>query len=619
MDDQTRANIRRSTAKLRARLATYETRHIMAKFSTYILDRINNDESPAELSSEARQCAFALSILASTPEPANPVKFDDAAWKECLALLQEIFLSYLDMFVAQVPNSPPSEPSDLATLQVATTAFLHYFHAALNASTDQIAERIRTYLVPFDDKLTQLVGLSASTALCICDSILKHVELTTERLGSMMADERRLRHAAIDKWEQDGLTLHQVRDVAHKNGWVDHFTEILSVMDRLYRIDLPELNEQFGDAGQKFWNLFSTARGEAQEVEYLTDRLHYDAKPLVRFAPNQAAFVIPHHIYAAVLATFEEVLTGGPHRDSYFKFRDRKVEAETAAALGRLFLGARIYTGVFEAPNTQHEHDVVLIYGDTCIVAEVKASPPVEPFRDHERSFERIRRAFRSNRGIQKAYDQGCRIWQRWSRAEAVPLFDRKGTELLTITPHAVKRLFIFCVTRDDYGPLATDLSLLLQKHAAAPYPWAPNILALGHMIDGWLSLGFGADDFLAFIQSRIQLHHRVFGADELEFAGYYLRHGSMARLVNTEYDRVVLNPAYSDIFDEVYRSKHGGPPVKLVRTEPVETDIRGTLFENGESAASGLAPARPRRRQRPNDPCACQSGRKYKKCCGKT
>lgn len=48
--------------------------------------------------------------------------------------------------------------------------------------------------------------------------------------------------------------------------------------------------------------------------------------------------------------------------------------------------------------------------GRTVIVVEAKASPPVEPFRDPDRAFVRVRHAFRSDRGIEHAFEQGRRI-----------------------------------------------------------------------------------------------------------------------------------------------------------------------------------------------------------------
>lgn len=617
MNPVIRRKLEQNTAELQSKLARHGTRDVINSFAKQILEQINDDDAPATLASVARRCAFAISLLAASPEPETPVRFDEAAWHDCASLLDQIFGAYVDMYWATDPSKHP--PSARMDSPIPMLAFLHYFHAGINASTDQVAERIRTYLVPFDDQLQQLVGLSASVAIDICDAIMKRTESQLKSLMAMGAEEKRLRLALIDRWENENWDPSRVREEARAIGYGEHFDEMTSLMDRLYRIDLTDLRQQFGASGEVFWSQFSIGRGEGPRVEYLTERLSYDSTPLIRFDPGHAAFITPHHIYTAVLKKFEETIIGSSGREAYFSFRDRAVEEETASALKRLFPNATIHRGLFETETTQFEHDIVLINGDTCIIAEVKASPPVEPFRDPAKAFERIIRAFRSDRGMQKAYDQAHRVRHRWARGETVSLFDRKGNKRLQIDPATIGRCFIMCITRDDYGPLATDLSSLLKKSLESPYPWATNILTLSHLIDGWLSLGFGEQEFLAFIDARTKLHGRVFGTDELEFAGYYLRHGSMSRLLSKTSEHVLLNPSYSDVFDDVYLSTRGGPPVELRQTEPVEFDMREALLG---ASAPGPAEAyaairRARKRQRPNDPCACASGRKYKKCCG--
>ncbi|HEX9276275.1 MAG TPA: hypothetical protein VGA51_07745, partial [Casimicrobiaceae bacterium] len=79
---------------------------------------------------------------------------------------------------------------------------------------------------------------------------------------------------------------------------------------------------------------------------------------------------------------------------------------------------------VFETHDQHFEHDLLVRVARTAIVVEAKASPPVEPFRDPDKAFVRIRDAFRSSRGIQHAFDQGRRIFRAWKRGDRVQLYD---------------------------------------------------------------------------------------------------------------------------------------------------------------------------------------------------
>lgn len=42
---------------------------------------------------------------------------------------------------------------------------------------------------------------------------------------------------------------------------------------------------------------------------------------------------------------------------------------------------------------------------------------------------------------------------------------------MTTIEPAELERTRVICVTRDDFGPLTVNLSLLLEKDEDDPYP----------------------------------------------------------------------------------------------------------------------------------------------------
>ena len=78
-----------------------------------------------------------------------------------------------------------------------------------------------------------------------------------------------------------------------------------------------------------------------------------------------------------------------------------------------------------------------------------------EPVRDIEKSYVRLRRAFRSDTGIQGGYDQANEIRKRLKRNESVPLFDRDGNKLADLTPSEFGAIHCVCVTADSWGPSA--------------------------------------------------------------------------------------------------------------------------------------------------------------------
>jgi hypothetical protein len=275
----------------------------------------------------------------------------------------------------------------------------------------------------------------------------------------------------------------------------------------------------------------------------------------------------------------------------------------------------------YETPTAQYEHDLIVVWKRHVFVVESKASPPVEPFRDPERAYERIRRAFRSDRGIQKAYEQANRIRRALliDRRD-VTLYDKRGHRLATLSPGDFDDVFCICTTADDYGLLATDLSMLLELGSDGVYPWAVNVYDLEAFLNGLRRKAWGPDRLIEYLADRRKLNGKLRTGDELEIAGTFLKHGSLTQLVAAEADVVVLDPAYASVFDEIWRETQGGPAPRLEAPgDVVFTNLRDTLLGDAKDVVTRAGSAEFVRREPlgRNQPCPCGSGRQYKRCHG--
>jgi hypothetical protein len=262
---------------------------------------------------------------------------------------------------------------------------------------------------------------------------------------------------------------------------------------------------------------------------------------------------------------------------------------------------------------------LVVISGQTCFVVECKASPPVEPFRDPGKAFERLKRHFTSDRGIQKAYEQGLRIWAALTGKRDVPLYDKAGTELVTLRPSEIDEVFIVCATRDNFGAVAVNLDLLLEKDPADPYPWAVNSPDLASMADAWQYFGWGSERLIEYLRDRVRLHGRFMTSDELEVTGYFIRHATLSYLLlGPPGVRFHLDPTYSYVFDDIYRAaQQGGAPVRYEPKPPVTTDMRESLDAGVPIFIDPSSGAKKRMKIGRNETCPCGSGKKFKRCHG--
>ena len=91
-----------------------------------------------------------------------------------------------------------------------------------------------------------------------------------------------------------------------------------------------------------------------------------------------------------------------------------------------------------------------------------------------------------------------------------VSFFDQDGREKGSIFPHDSRFTLCACITRDDFGPLATNLTLLLEKAPDDAYPWATNILDLSTLSEAWAYFGWGSKELRAYLEERLTLHGKV-------------------------------------------------------------------------------------------------------------
>ena len=504
------------------------------------------------LSSPAKQIRLMLGVMLGTEEPSNPVEFSHRHWEQCLDPLQTLVQAYMSLYMPTDGTMAEQSEEWHRSSQVAMTAFLDYHQKGLLASGEQISDRIQSYLGPLDDELTSVLELSASDALSIALDIGNDYQ------------------AQLDRVARSNPSLATT---------TDSVVDFVEAINHLGKTRHSDLFERYGSVGQRFWELFTVARGEGPSINYPTKRTVVESTPFIRISDNEAMLFDFNILLSAILLTGEEALSRSSSRERYFRIRDRTLEDHAASVLRRILgANAKAYRNVFETPDSQHEHDLVVFTNDVCLFVEAKASPPDEPFRDPERAFVRLSRSFRSETGIQKAYDQSLRLL-RSVRAQELTLYDEHGAEVLRLPPSIADSAFCVCVTRDSFGPQATFLSPLLSKDEDDPYPWAVNILDLEQLAEAWEYFGWDGRQLKSFLSQRIDLHDKVFSDDELDYVGAYIRHCGLHHFARSDYDLLALPSTHALIFDDIYLHRHHGQPrVSIDPSYPILDDLRESL-----------------------------------------
>ena len=198
------------------------------------------------LSSPAKQIRLMLGVMLGTEEPSNPVEFSHRHWEQCLDPLQTLVQAYMSLYMPTDGTMAEQSEEWHRSSQVAMTAFLDYHQKGLLASGEQISDRIQSYLGPLDDELTSVLGLSASDALSIALDIGNDYQ------------------AQLDRVARSNPSLATT---------TDSVVDFVEAINQLGKTRHSDLFERYRSVGQRFWELFTVARGEGP-INQLSHQTH---------------------------------------------------------------------------------------------------------------------------------------------------------------------------------------------------------------------------------------------------------------------------------------------------------------------------------------------------------
>ena len=102
-------------------------------------------------------------------------------------------------------------------------------------------------------------------------------------------------------------------------------------------------------------------------------------------------------------------------------------------------------------------------------------------------------------------------------------LYENKNKKF-TIQDVATKRILRIVLTLNQFGGLAVNTSLILEKEESQPYPWVCNWHDLENIIEILKYLNKEPEDFIDYIIWRIESHPNVLSSDELNvIEGYFM------------------------------------------------------------------------------------------------
>lgn len=560
MSEKLQTELEKKIDELKVFISNFDSESVLGWIANdlslqYVGKDLFND---TKLSSPYKQYMYLIGLIISTDEDSCIVSEEEDMAK-AKKLLEEIANLHVLLFfpTEEELESDALNQSWYKARQVSMPVFLNYFNTTILNYEEQQIGRIKKWFTSYNDFFKSNFNFSVDELLDIYNYIvidLRDSLEKTQQLVRLIDIERNRFLEGIAK----GISISEAKKMVNASV-VEQFYYHIS---NRYRISISQLEEKFeSEVIESFLNIFSIKR-EKRAFKYYTEENPFELSPLLRKGNDYLFCPVHKQLLNAIFNFLYKELEKSDKRDKFYKKRDMEAEKEAEELLKNIFGNeGRYFSSIFETKDSNHEHDLFVMYKDILVIGEVKASKIKEPFRNPDKAYQRIKRDFKSDRGIQKAYDQGLKLKQLILSQEKTTLYDQQGNEVVNINRMDYKNIYIFCITAENYSILATQLSLLLEKPKDELYPWVCNLYDLENIYNAFKYKKWGVNKFLQYIDERTALHENLFTTDELEICGFYLNEGSLNSIKShmVKNDGIFLCTSdMSNIFDDIYYQQRG-------------------------------------------------------------
>ncbi|HHZ8355217.1 TPA: hypothetical protein ACWMJN_003869 [Morganella morganii] len=526
-----------------------------------IFGRMGNE---VKLNSPARQSLYLLGIM-SSQSICDTEECSDEKMSKIYSLLNDIYSKYLNVYFPDKKDIERGiDNSWLKTRHASLPMFLGYFFESKKIATDELKKDLLKTYDKFEDIIFSHFGLSHKDMIEITDRISSILQKRINNIYKILgeADTKRLELTNSDINEFD----ENLKAIQESCGPL--ISEFMKLSGELCMFKFDEIDSVAPEKLDLFKQYFVLKKGCANDIKYITDENPLETHPIITVDENNYAICSINFILLAIQNKIDQFFKGSKYNERFRKARDIKLEQDTKEAFSELLPeNSIILESVFENNKSSNEHDLVIIAERSILIIEAKATPRREPLREPSRAFTRIKDDFKKKSGIQSGCDQALNLKKLIKNNEITTLYDKKGNVLHTISEQDFDEIYCICVTKDDFGLLATDLTILLDKPLDMEYPWVINIddlkfllTCLKYIDKDWMYL-------INYLAQRINLMGKIISADELEIAGAYLKYNGF-KTISKDSPQLFLDISESTIFDEIYLAKRDDKPYTLKISE---------------------------------------------------
>lgn len=545
---------------LKKRLSELDTLSVLGFVGNDMMFHKQNLASETGLTSPHKQLLY-LSGLLLTTEQREDGSLNPGEYQQIKRSIEKITHLYTDMFYPTIDElNKGLKENWIRTREVSMPVFLNYFNTTPLWYQEQIVDRINSWFMPFEDYILGQTGLPINVSIKIHEYLQLYLQEQFNRIKELHSEAKtQFEHYYDSLKDYQNITMEKAQELAQKHPAKHAIEVFLHELNGVYHIPIKSINELFSKKEiDNFLECYSMNRSQ-RAFRYYTESNPVEEKPIWRASKDTIFCPFLEQILNGIFNFHCRLLENSEHRESFYRHRDKVAEDKALNIFKELFQDeADYYVSIYENDKSEREHDLLVVFKQNVLICEVKASKIKEPFRDPEKAFIRIQRDFKSDNGLQKAFEQGLSLKQLIVNNVTTPLYSKKGDLLTEINTESIKKIYLIAVTVEQMGLLGCNLSMLLDKPEDEPFPWAVNLYDFENIVTCINHLSLKPEKFLNYLDERERLHEKLISWDELEICGFFLNYGSFEPLESQKLDKYLFSPDLAKIFDKVYYEKKG-------------------------------------------------------------
>lgn len=518
------------------------------------------------LQSPMRQTLYMIDVYYSIEDREEVADMDEERWNRIAILLDEMAMTYFVNIGFPNDGNLYNDERD-ATIDVTLCTFIGYYENAVLSYEEQTLDRIERYLKPYDNLIKNRYGFAIDEAI----KFVLHVR-----------DINNAKYSGIMRLYLEMSSYY----VTHPEEWSKLTSEFMKrgvtdPRDWWYEPELSGVVKTMmtnpGEISLHTADIINDVDIDTDSLKHIIDFYNYDKESLKgktiyyadkHYSESHPIFMLDGKYVCSINKFFieglyyrlDEVLQDDDAIGKKYKQnKDDAFENKVRELFEQFFpKGTKIFANY--SADGMAENDLLVVFGNTCIVVEIKNCGFRAPFRDPIKAYPRIKRDYEN--AVQLGYNQCRRVENILLSGQDVDILDARNMHkvLYHLKSKNIGDVWSMVVTDFKYGVIQTNLGPLLKKDEEALYPWSVCVDDLESMMLLMKKMlkGIAPARFVEYLDYRERLQGHIICFDELEICGWYMNDREQFKKYADSDAMINTSPNMGTIFDAYYHTGLG-------------------------------------------------------------